>query len=82
MAVSGGMLGGPVSQSMKRGHFASLQCACGHEVILHLPDLPPGLLDPTGWTLTDAALARLRCSVCGRVGRPAEIRCGWSHGGG
>lgn len=66
---------------MKRGHVAPLRCARGHEVTLHLPDLPPGSLASTGWRLTDAALARLRCSACGRVGRPEEVRFGWSHGG-
>ncbi len=65
---------------MRRGHFALLTCACGRDSTLMMADLPRADRDATGWVMTDAALARLKCSDCGRVGRPEEVRFGWSAG--
>ena len=48
-------------------HAITAWCACGHCAGVLVCDL-----DPT-WTL-DEALARFRCSRCGRRGRPPEIR--------
>lgn len=65
---------------MRRGHYVLLTCACGRDSTTMMADLPRSDRDATGWVMTDAALARLRCSRCGWVGRPAEIRFGWSAG--
>ncbi|EAU43566.1 hypothetical protein [Salipiger bermudensis] len=45
-----------------------------------MADLPRADRDATGWVMTDAALARLKCQCCGWRGPPAEIRFGWSAG--
>lgn len=65
---------------MRRGHYALLICACGRDSIIMMTDLPRDDRDVTGWVMTESALARLRCSRCGRVGRPEEVRFGWSAG--
>ena len=59
-------------------HYVALQCACGHRVMTWLADWPESARD--GWSIRDEALARMRCTVCGRRGRPAEIRIGWAAG--
>ncbi|KFI27242.1 hypothetical protein CG51_10710 [Haematobacter missouriensis] len=59
-------------------HFVILECQCGHSSTSWLADWPEHTR--THWGVRDEAMARLRCSVCGRVGRPAEVRFGWSAG--
>lgn len=75
-------LSGAMSGQMEPGHFTSLQCACGHRVMLWMQDMPAHWLNDPPWSLRDEVLARLVCRRCGRRGRPAEIRIGWSAGKG
>jgi len=65
---------------MHRGSHAYIQCACGRESTLYLPDLPASKLDASGHTINPEALAKMRCRRCGRVGRPAEVRFFWASG--
>jgi len=65
---------------MQRGSHAYIECACGRESTLYLPDLPASKLDASGHTINREALALMRCRRCGRVGRPAEVRFFWACG--
>jgi hypothetical protein len=50
------------------GPYLRIECACGHSVTLYGDALPHEAVD------------RLRCTACGRVGRPAVLVRGWSSG--
>lgn len=67
---------------MSKGkRYIALHCACGHESMTYGEDWPEGSTGPFG-VPTAEALARLRCSVCGRRGRPERVIVGWNAGGG
>ncbi len=70
------------SHTMRQGHYAHLTCSCGHKASVYLPDLPERYLTEYGWTIRREALERMRCSECGRIGVPHDIRFGWANGDG
>ncbi len=59
--------------------YIYLECRCGHRAQSWLEDWPEDLRD--GRHLKMTTFARLKCSACGRVGRPIATICGWDHKG-
>lgn len=57
----------------KAQYHLYLTCACGHSVTLRAEDIPDDWTDPPGLNTHPSVLARMRCSVCGRRGRPQSV---------
>jgi uncharacterized OB-fold protein len=62
---------------MPGAHYISLECFCGHRSESMLADWPE---DQRGEAhLKQSTLDRMRCTACGRVGRPRHAICGWMN---
>jgi len=56
--------------------YLSIECQCGRNRTFR-PSTTPQLFDEKGEARLDL-LNRLRCSACGRAGRPKMVTLGWS----
>lgn len=56
------------------GHYLYVTCRCGHKAVIYERNDE----EPWIYHLPGPRLDKLRCTVCGRVGRPHEVRIGWA----
>jgi hypothetical protein len=59
--------------------YLSLECACGHQVLHWVADLPPAFVMDRHGNVLPEVWSRLRCTACGRRGKPQRISNGWGH---
>lgn len=57
-------------------NYLNLTCRCGHSVLMLRSEIPASWEPGTYGEVSESALARMRCSRCGRVGAP-DVRVGW-----
>lgn len=57
-------------------NYLSLSCRCGYSVLMLQREVPAIWMPGAYGHVADSVLERMRCSRCGRLGRP-EVRLGW-----